>query len=59
MLEGNADQNTPPANLRYLLGGLAGLLANLFSVYVGRENYINLPHKFDGPSLPLVPAFWG
>lgn len=34
MLEGDADQNTPSANLHYLLRGLAGLHANLFSVYV-------------------------
>lgn len=40
MLEGDADHNTPSANLRYLLRGLAGLHANLFSVYVWeRESY--------------------
>lgn len=56
MLEGDADQNTPSANLRYLLRGLAGLLANLFSVYVWkRESHQTFFTNVMPPPAPPAP----
>lgn len=60
MLEGDADQNTPSANLRYLLRGLAGLLANLFSVYVWkRESHQTFRTNLMHPPPPLQPLVGG
>lgn len=58
MLEGDADQNTPSANLRYLLRGLAGLHANLFSVYVWERE----SHQTFHTNLMILfffPPVWG